>query len=104
MGVGGRQSRKRNHHDEVPQRPSVSPQAQTPNDLIEQTTNNELHANDSTGASELSEDDLPRPAEENASTEKNVATEEDRSVVGRLIRMFQQNLILTIGMPLKRRL
>ena len=59
-----------------------------------------LHA----GVSELSEDDLPSPAEENASTEKNVATEEDRSVVGRLIRMFQQNLILTIGMPLKRRL
>ena len=48
-GARGRQSRKRNHHaDEVPRRLSVSPQAQTPNDLIEQTTNNELHANDST--------------------------------------------------------
>ena len=49
-GARGRQSLKCNHlvADEVPWRLSVSPQAQTPNDLIEQTTNNELHANDST--------------------------------------------------------
>ena len=59
-GAKGHQSRKRNHHDEVPRQPSASPQAQAPNDLIEQTANNELHANDSTGDSELSEDDLPR--------------------------------------------
>ena len=45
-----------------------------------------MHATDSTGASELSEDDLPSPTEANASTEKNVAvaTEEDRSVAGKV--------------------
>ena len=45
-----------------------------------------MYAIDSTGDSELSEDDLPSPTEANASTEKDVATdlEEDRSIAGKV--------------------
>ena len=100
-GATGRQSRKRSHLDKLPWLPLPSPQTQTTNDLIEQTANNKLHVINSTGDSELSEDDLPSPTKANASTEKNVASEEDRRVAGKVDKNVStefdaNNLILTI--------